>query len=256
MFGSFLCRLLTRQQSVNAQAAMDVGSPPLKTGRYEATSATERFCLLARLLLDVCSDAVRDLLRCKIKGGEVILTQEIYKKRNKLNQLRQLHDAQKKIILPPQNQIVRYNSLDYTLMYTVIRNVCPYKIEPEERKQNCWGKKPMDSDSSLLAALERIRFCRNDFFAHATSAEVNTVDFKELWERVKKALQKIDENLDRGVVSICYVDEMKKLENTSSDPKTVTLLKRMAEIEKQLMDAYEMAGKVFKGKCLFSVITK
>lgn len=256
MFGSFLCRLLTRQQSVNAQAAMDVGSPPLKTGRYEATSATENFCLLARLLLDVCSDAVRDLLRCKIKGGEVILTQEIYKKRTKLNQLTQLHDAQKKIILPPQNQIVRYNSLDYTLMYTVIRNVCPYKIEPEERKQNCWGKKPMDSDSSLLAALERIRLCRNDFFAHATSAEVNTADFVELWEQVEKALQKIDENLDPGVVSICYVDEMKKLENTSSDPKTVTLLKRMAEIEKQLMDAYEMAGKVFKGKCLFSVITK
>ncbi|XP_062602691.1 uncharacterized protein LOC134264415 [Saccostrea cucullata] len=227
---------LTRQQSVNAQAAMGSSAP-----HYEATSGTINFCLLARILLDVCSDAMRDLLRCKIKGGEVILTQKIYQKRNKLNKLKNLHDAQKKLIMPPNNELVRYNSLDFSLMYTIMRNVCPSQIESDSSLQDKWGKFPDANDLSLLAALERIRHCRNDFFAHNTSAKVNDTDFNEIWLQVEVAVKKIDENLDPSIVGICYIDEMRKLkENPNIDPKTTSLFQHLAILEKQLIEAYEM----------------
>ncbi|XP_061169359.1 uncharacterized protein LOC133178653 [Saccostrea echinata] len=228
-------QLLTRQQSVNAQAAVDCS---LKDVGYEMTSGTLNFYLLARLLLDVCSDALRDLLRCKIGGGEGILTKAIYQSRDRLNHL---SSSQKNLIMPPDNKLVQYDTLDFTLLYTIFRNVCRNKIESDARK---WGKPPLDGDSSLLAALERIRLCRNNCFAHATSARVDDIEFKKIWEQVEKSLQKIDENLEPAIVSICYLDEMKKLkENPIIDPKTKPLLQQLAEKEKQLMESYEMSAE-------------
>ncbi|XP_062617455.1 uncharacterized protein LOC134279109 isoform X2 [Saccostrea cucullata] len=230
--------LLTRQQSVNAQAAVGCS---LKDVRYEPTTETINFYLLARLLLDVCSDAMRDLLRCKISGGEGMLTKEIYQNRDKLNHL---SISQKNIIMPPNNQLVQYDSLDFTLLYTIFRNVCPKKIEADVKKQKKWGKPPEDGDMSLITALERIRVCRNSCFAHATSATVEDTEFKKIWNQVEKSLQRIEENLDPAVASICYLDQMKKLEeNPILDPKTKPLLQQLAEKEKQLMESHKMSAE-------------
>lgn len=42
-----------------------------------AALETANFCRIVCLILNVCTDALRDLLRCKIKGGELILTKII-----------------------------------------------------------------------------------------------------------------------------------------------------------------------------------
>lgn len=61
------------QQTVNVQAEMD-----------QAALETANFCRVVCLILNVCTDALRDLLRCKIKGGELILTKDIAANKAKL----------------------------------------------------------------------------------------------------------------------------------------------------------------------------
>lgn len=49
-----------------------------------AALETANFCRVVCLILNVCTDALRDLLRCKIKGGELILTKDIAANKAKL----------------------------------------------------------------------------------------------------------------------------------------------------------------------------
>lgn len=206
------------QQNKNTQIS---GEP------YEATTETVNFCKLARLILDVCNAAMRDLLRCKISGGELILTQTL-KKLKQTEIYSRLSKIQKKIIFPPNNGLVKYTKLDFTLMYLIVRNVCPDKIEPNSQKSK-WGGKPQAKVTSLLAAIEKIRECRNEFFAHATEAKICDSEFKDLWDSLEQALLKIDDNLDKTVVSTSYKTEMKEIRKMQIDPESNRRLQQLTE---------------------------
>lgn len=211
------------QQNKNTQIS---GEP------YEATTETANFCRLARLILDVCNAAMRDLLQCKISGGELILTQTLAINRKKIEH--RLSDIQKKILFPPKNGLVKYTKLDFTLMYSIVRNVCPDKIETNKKNKDNWGEKPVPGDTSLLAAIERIRACRNEFFAHATEAKICDSEFKDLWASLELALFKIDENLDTSVVSTSYKKEMKEIRKMQIDPESNRRLQLLTEKEGML----------------------
>lgn len=207
------------QQNKNTQIS---GEP------YEATTETVNFCKLARLILDVCNAAMRDLLRCKISGGELILTQTLKNKKEIIQKNCRLSNIQKKIIFPPNNGLVKYTKLDFTLMYLIVRNVCPDKIEPNSQKSK-WGGKPQAKVTSLLAAIEKIRECRNEFFAHATEAKICDSEFKDLWDSLEQALLKIDDNLDKTVVSTSYKTEMKEIRKMQIDPESNRRLQQLTE---------------------------
>lgn len=222
------------QQNKNTQISADP---------YEATTETANFCRLARLILDVCNAAMRDLLQCKLSGGELILTQTLALNRKKIEH--HLLDIQKKTLFPPKNGLVKYRKLDFTLMYSIVRNVCPDKIEPNSTNKYKWGKKPVPGDTSLLAAIERIRDCRNEFFAHATEAKICDSEYKVLWSSLEQALLKIDENLDTSVVSTSYKKEMKEIRKMQIDPKSNRLLQLMTEKEAMLKTMIEKDGNYF-----------
>lgn len=208
------------QQNKNTQIS---GEP------YEATTETVNFCKLARLILDVCNAAMRDLLRCKISGGELILTQTLKNKKKIIQKNCRLSYIQENIIFPPNNGLVKYTKLDFTLMYLIVRNVCPDKIGPNSKNESNWGKKPEAEDTSLLAAIEMIRACRNEFFAHATEAKICDSEFKDLWASLERALLKIDDNLDKTVVSTSYKTEMKEIRKMQIDPESNRRLQQLTE---------------------------
>lgn len=207
------------QQNKNTQISADP---------YEATTETANFCKIARLILDVCNAAMRDLLQCKLSGGELILTQTLALNRKKIEH--HLLDIQKKTLFPPKNGLVKYRKLDFTLMYSIVRNVCPDKIEPNSTNKYKWGKKPVPGDTSLLAAIERIRACRNEFFAHATEAKICDSEFKDLWASLEQALFKIDDNLG----SASYRKEMKNIRKMQIDPESNKRLQELTEKEAML----------------------
>lgn len=198
------------------------------------------FCTIACLLLDVCNDAIRDLLRCKISANEQIFTKTLETNRIKIEN--RLFDTQKKILFPPNNGLVSFESLDFSLMYCILRNVCPEKIEPNSKNKQKWGGNPTRGDKSLLAAIETIRECRNELFAHATKAKIKDSDFNDIWTKIKTALQTIDQTLSASRES-SYIMKMNNLQKISLDPESEKLMKKRTEKEGYLTT-------LFEGNCL------
>ncbi|XP_065927270.1 uncharacterized protein [Magallana gigas] len=206
---------------------------------HGASNDAINFFRLACLLLDVCSDAMRDLLRCKISSKEDILTKTIAKHRQNF---KTLHDSQKKILFP-SNGFVKYHLLDFTMMYSIARNVCPDKIEPNPNNKTKWGKTPAPGDKSLLAAIETIRGCRNIFFAHATEAKLQDSKFEELWTDLEFAVNKIYESLGQFAVSTTYKADILNLKTMTMDQKSKNLLLQLTELERKWNDLIEMEVK-------------
>lgn len=207
-----------------------------ETGRTE----TVNFCTIACLLLDVCNDAIRDLLRSKISDSEQIFTKTLETNRKAIEY--RLFDAQKKLLFPSNNGHVSFESLDFSLMYCVLRNVCPDKIEPNSKNQKMWGKKPVPGDKSLLAAIETIRECRNELFAHATNAKIKDLEFNSIWTKLEVALNTIDKTLSLSGES-SYKMKMRNLQIMSLNPESEKRMKEWTNVEETL-------NALLEGNCL------
>lgn len=214
---------------------------PMSSSPYEITSETVNYFRLARLLLDICNNVMRDLMKSKIPGGEINLTKRIGLCKN---DLKHLHDVQKKIIFPPNNGLVRYESLDFTLMYALVRNVFHEEIEKDSKRNQKWGKSPAPSDNSLLAAIERIRGFRNTFFAHPPSTEIKDPIFKDLWTQIQGAVDTISGHIHQRTQLVDYKMEMKNLKKRATDPEVEKFLEKWCKSEKKLNDLLEMEGSV------------
>lgn len=188
----------------------------------------------------MCNDAIRDLLRCKISANEQIFTKTL--ETNKITIENRLYDTQKKILFPPNNGLVSFESLDFTLMYCILRNVCPEKIEPNTMNKQKWGENPTRGDKSLLAAIETIRECRNELFAHATKAKIQDSEFKDILTKIKVALDTIDQTLSLSRES-SYTMKLENLQNMSLDPESEKVMKNRTEKEGYL-------NTLFEGNCL------
>lgn len=123
---------------------------------------------------------------------------------NKINSCStlKLSQQQKKIccILPPK--LPDYNTFDVTLLYTLIRNLCSLPCPAQG-----WGKDPKTTDIQISDDIERLRLFRNNYFAHATSAEISENDFKNIWSNLNQVIDRIQSNYNR-----CYQDELQKIE--------------------------------------------
>lgn len=203
-----------------------------------AALETANFCRIVCLILNVCTDALRDLLRCTIEGGELILTKTIAANKVKIEKHKKMSDVERKKLFPTGNVLVRYESLDISLMYSIARNVCPEKIESDLNKK--WGKRPASGDTSLLAAIETIRLSRNDYYAHATEGKIPEHVFQKIWKELEIALTKVDENLDRSIVSTKYKKEMAKLKSKQIDRDSEKIICEMAKMERKLNDYMEL----------------
>ena len=185
---------------------------------------------------------MRDLLQSIISGGEQELTNRIASEKNVIMSSCRLSKKQQDTLFPPNNALVNYHSLDFTLMYTICRNVLNNEIEFDSMNDKGWGKLPHPSDTSLRAAIERIRECRNTFVGHPTSSQLNSKKFNEIWTTIEKAVITIDDHLDRKIVSTRYKKEIKKLKKSSTDPELRKTIMDKIEIEKAYLDLFEMEG--------------
>ena len=208
---------------------------------YRTTNENANFFKLARLILDICNDAMRDLMRSKISDDENKLTNRIASSQTDLENCR-LFQSQKQIIFPANNGNVRYQTLDFSLMYFLVRNVFHEEIEPASKRNKRWGNCPTANDTSLLAAIETIRECRNKFFAHAVSSRINEKDFKELWTDIESAVDNINNHINKSISTVCYKKEMEKLKESSTDPDLEKILEKLFELEKQCSALSRMEG--------------
>lgn len=100
-----------------------------------------------------------------------------------------------------------YKDFDVTLLYKLIRNLCP-SLEPT----NKWGNKPTRKDLSVGDDIERIRELRNACFAHTESAEISNDDFEELWKAAKSMIFRLQDFTTSKGVDADYIQRILNLQ--------------------------------------------
>ncbi|XP_078312031.1 uncharacterized protein LOC111136086 [Crassostrea virginica] len=247
-------QIVQNQEILSTVSSSDSSTTnPNEIVMYGTTLENVNLFRIARLILDLCNDAMRDLMQSKIPGGEIELTKKIASSQADLASCR-LSREQKLLLFPPNNGQVQYQSLDFTLMYALVRNIFHEEIEPNSRKNNKWGKKPTAVETGLVVAIENIRECRNAFFAHASSTKVDKKTFDELWTTIEGAVDEIDNHIDKSVTQKCYKKEVDKMKTDPIDSmlhkelgiqieKYKNLLKKEDETDEKLEELLSIRGK-------------
>lgn len=100
-----------------------------------------------------------------------------------------------------------YSTFDITLLYKLIRNLCP-SLEPT----NKWGNKPASNHLKVGDDIERIRDYRNSIVAHSASAEISDVEFQVLLSDVKCIIQRCQQYTSRNGCTTDYNIMLQDLE--------------------------------------------
>ena len=74
---------------------------------------------------------------------------------------------------------------DISLLVVLLRNVCG--LSPPVSTGN-WDQLPPDSDNSTEANIVRIKYFRNDVYAHTSKASVEDSTFNKLWKNISNAI--------------------------------------------------------------------
>lgn len=159
-----------------------------------SSNDNRNFQCVAVASVDLIKLILRDILASHIKPAD--LFQEV-KSCLTLN----LRQEQLKICLvqPPD-----YNSFDVSLLYTLIRNLCPLPSPAQG-----WGKEPKASDILLSDDIERLRLFRNNYYAHAESSEISESVFKDIWRNLRLAINRIQSRCN-----VNYEDELIRIEQS------------------------------------------
>lgn len=144
---------------------------------------------------------LKDILLRQIRPGDLFLKIQSSSLLNGRNKLRQ--DQLTICYLPPPD-IPDYNKFDATLLYTLIRNLCP-GLTPTRG----WGNEPGQYDIQVGDDIERLRLFRNNNFAHLSSAIIPDDTFKDVWKTLKSVLIRLK---SLSGCSVDYVQELGEIE--------------------------------------------
>lgn len=157
----------------------------------------EHFTCLAIVCVDLIKLPLTDILENHVKPSD------LYTELNSSTLIsgNKLQSYQKKLchITPPG--IPDYSKFDVSLLYTLIRNLCP-SLKPTGR----WGEEPADAHTQLGDDVERLRLFRNRVFAHANSALTSDSDFQNYWPYIQNVITRIQKNKNAG----CRTDYRQK----------------------------------------------
>ena len=154
---------------------------------YAATEEMTNTNRVSRLLMDPCTDQLRDLLRSYIPPANfntVIKTV--------IPRLPRLTEPQRKLILPNSGVYSgNYDDMDISLLYILLRNVCGIQAHNKG-----WGNTPDSADRSVSANIERLRLARNRC-GHSTGGMSNA-EFNQVWSEIRAAVVDLDKVLRIG----------------------------------------------------------
>ncbi|KAK3106958.1 hypothetical protein FSP39_003933 [Pinctada imbricata] len=218
----------------------------MATSKYSSTEETTNASRVSRVLLDPCTDQLRDLLRHYVPPHT--FPQVIQRYRLKLQNLTK---PQIDLILPRSGHYTGiYSDFDISLLYTLLRNIC--NIPPHTKG---WGKDPDPNDVSLSANIENIRITRNKAYGHVLSSSLSNSDFNDIWSTVRSSVVEIDTFLNNNKT---YEKEVDFLRNETMDPemakqyeeKLYDQVKEDTETRKMITETTQMV----KGENIFTFL--
>lgn len=165
-----------------------------------SSSDKQNFVCLAIAGVDFIQEPLRDILSNCI--APVDLFEKI--KSTKLCDTFKLRPAQLKVCFLQPPAIPDYSTFDVTLLYILIRNLCP-SLRPAKG----WGKEPDVTDTQLGDDIERLRLFRNIYYAHANYTAISDTEFDKIWGNLKSVVSRIQ---SKTTSSVDYIQELTKIE--------------------------------------------
>lgn len=150
--------------------------------------------------VDLITPVLRDILDSHIKP------EKLYKKIKSFFKTLKLRPDQQNICFIPPPGVPDYSKFDITLLYTLIRNLCPLPCPAQG-----WGNRewPKATYTQISDDIERLRLFRNNYYAHAKSANISDNTFKDIWGNLKSAISRI-----QVVYNVDYKDELIRIEQS------------------------------------------
>lgn len=156
-----------------------------------STKETTNYSRLCRLLVDICSQALRDTfdgIHAPANLHTVLASQPVH------STLQALFKGKKKILNPAQwcklypaiASSVSSATFDITLLMVLLRNICG--LRPPATG---WGNLPSEEDKSLEADIVRLKYFRNTVYALAAQASVNDATFNTHWRNIREVLVRL-----------------------------------------------------------------
>lgn len=155
-------------------------------------------------LIDILTDCIKPVNLC----NELRKSSSLTTGKNKL-----LQDQLKKCF-PPTPDPPKYKDFDVSLLYTLIRNLCP-SLKPTQG----WGTEPKNADTQVGDDIERLRLFRNNYYGHAESTKLPDGEFEDLWKKLKSVIQRLQVYTKKWSTTN-YEEELEQIEKkrfTSED---------------------------------------
>ena len=173
------------------------------------TRENTNYARLCRLLVDVGSHALRDAFdRIHPPATLHRILSSAHPTLQSLRKKRILNPTQWGKLYPTISSSVSSTSFDITLLMVLLRNICG--LTPPA-STGSWDKPPLPGDNSPGANIVRIKYYRNQVYAHASHASVDDATFNMLWQDISNALLA----LGSGTT---YASEISRLKTECMDP--------------------------------------
>ncbi|XP_068745827.1 NLR family CARD domain-containing protein 3-like isoform X2 [Montipora capricornis] len=156
---------------------------------FPSTRENTNYARLCRLLVDVGSQALRDTFD-RIHSPATLnrilsSTSAHYATLQSLRKRRILNPTQWGELYPTVCSSVSSGSFDITLLVVLLRNICGFS---PPASTGSWDELPLPGDNSCEANIARIKYYRNEVYAHASQASVDDATFSMLWQNISNAL--------------------------------------------------------------------
>lgn len=168
------------------------------------TKEKQNFIRFVKARDDVMTFPLRDILDWQINPKD--LHRKIQSCSSLINGNKKLDSNQLRICYPSKTTLTDYNDFDVTLLYKLIRNLCP-GLKPTQG----WGNKPNVSDSTIGDDIERIRIVRNEI-VHSKSPRISDGEFQSHWSELKLVIGRFQKILSKYGYKTNYEENLQTIE--------------------------------------------
>ncbi|EDO30090.1 predicted protein [Nematostella vectensis] len=186
---SFSCHVKIRMRAIQEAVA-------LMAGRFPIDKDSENFSRLSRLLIDGGTEALRivfNRLHPSLSASLSLHQRTLYGLwKPQRGKKKILTDKQWYKLYPPTGS-PNIQDFDITLLFVLLRNICPSLKAPPEG----WDILPSIVDNSLEANLVRIKCLRNELYGHVNAAAFKDVEFEDYWKRISLPLIALGVSADK-----------------------------------------------------------
>ena len=185
------------------------------------------FTRLSRLLVDKGTEALRNTFDAIHPPPNLPAVLNANQKSLSKLRFRVINNSQWDLLFPASGARPDSKTFDVTLLTVLLRNI-PGFTPPTTG----WNAMPPGTDRSMEANIIRIKFLRNEVYAHVTSTQVDNTTFKSLWRKISRILVelKIPQN---------DVDDLKTCPLGPEEAKYVEMLRDWESKEEECVKMLE-----------------